>query len=67
MARTRMILGLLMCTPLGLMGCEHALVGNTMALGLTFCLFFGTLQLGRKPTTPSASGEAPTSTASQIR
>lgn len=66
MARPRMILALLMCTPLGLMGCEHALVGNTMALGLTFCLFFGTLQLGRKPAA-SASAEPQSAPTSQSR
>ena len=59
MARTRMILGLLMCTPLGLMGCEHAPWGNAMALGLSVMLFVGTLQLGRRAQVPAEGGPVP--------
>ncbi len=35
--------------PLMLSGCQHAVVGNSIVLGMALCLFFGTLQLGRRP------------------
>ena len=35
--------------PLMVSGCQHAVVGNSIVLGMALCLFFGTLQLGRRP------------------
>lgn len=52
MDRARIHVALLASLPMVLMGCEHAVVGNVMALGMTCCLFFGTLQLGRRPSPP---------------
>lgn len=48
---------------LGLTGCNGALWGNMMVLGVTVGIFFGTLALGRSaPPTGSASASASTST-----
>ena len=52
MQRTRMCLALVSILPFVLTGCEHAMWGNCTALGMTFCLFFGTLQLGHRSPTP---------------
>ena len=49
MARNRFRAAALVTLPLLLAGCQHAVWGNAMALCMTFGLFFGTLQLGRKP------------------
>ncbi len=62
MDRGRIRLALLAALPMALMGCEHAVVGNVMALGMTCCLFFGTLQLGRRPSSPDAKRSATSST-----
>lgn len=35
--------------PLLLSGCQHAVIGNSIVLGMSLCLFVGTLQLGRRP------------------
>lgn len=42
-----------------LSGCNGALVGNVIVLGVTFGIFFGTLRLGRN--TEATRSEAPTS------
>ncbi|MBO6939240.1 MAG: hypothetical protein JJ863_29995 [Deltaproteobacteria bacterium] len=42
-----------------LTGCNGALVGNVIVLGVTFGIFFGTLRLGRS--TEATRSEAPTS------
>ena len=55
----RLRAAMLVVVPMLIGGCEHAVVGNAVALGMTCCLFFGTLQLGRKPTKP---GDAKRST-----
>jgi hypothetical protein len=39
----------MVAAPLMLSGCQHAVVGNSIVLGMALCLFFGTLQLGRRP------------------
>ncbi len=63
MDRARFRAALLATLPMALMGCEHAMVGNVMALGMTCCLFFGTLQLGRRPApAPDASKHPASST-----
>jgi hypothetical protein len=49
MNRDRMRAAALLVLPVMLGGCQHAVWGNAMALCMTFGLFFGTLQLGRKP------------------
>lgn len=49
MERTRVNIALVALLPLVLAGCEHAVWGNMTALGMTLCLFFGTLQLGKRP------------------
>ena len=49
MDRDRMRAAALLVLPVMLGGCQHAVWGNAMALCMTFGLFFGTLQLGRKP------------------
>ncbi len=41
---------MLACLPMVLAGCEHALWGNTVALGMSVFLFVGTLQLGKRST-----------------
>ena len=48
--------------PLLLTGCNGALVGNVIVLGVTFGIFFGTLRLGRTGTEATRS-EATRSTA----
>jgi hypothetical protein len=45
--------------PAVLGGCEHAVVGNAVALGMTCCLFFGTLQLGRRPAPKAKESKHP--------
>lgn len=45
----RLRAALMMALPMVLAGCEHAVWGNMTALGMTVCLFVGTLQLGRRP------------------
>lgn len=40
--------------PVLLTGCEHALWGNTVALGMSVFLFVGTLQLGRRTNSTAA-------------
>lgn len=58
--RTRFRAAALAALPLVLAGCEHAVWGNAMALGMTVGLFVGTLQLGRRPAQPEkAKGAAP--------
>ncbi|MEZ4407883.1 MAG: hypothetical protein R3A52_15625 [Polyangiales bacterium] len=47
MSRPRLYGALTACLPLLLMGCNHAMVGNVMALVMAAGLFFGTLSLGR--------------------
>lgn len=49
MTGRRMHVALAMTLPLALAGCEHAVIGNSVALGMALCLFVGTLQLGRRP------------------
>jgi hypothetical protein len=63
MDRARIRVALLATLPMMLMGCEHAVIGNVMALGMTCCLFFGTLQLGRRPTPPDRKRTATSSSA----
>ena len=46
--------------PLLLTGCNGAMVGNVIVLGVTFGIFFGTLRLGRTGTDATRS-EAPAS------
>ncbi len=60
MDRARIRVALLTSLPMMLLGCEHAMVGNALALGMTCCLFFGTLQLGRRPAAPSERAKQPT-------
>ncbi len=62
MDRARFRIALLASLPMALMGCEHAMVGNVMALGMTCCLFFGTLQLGRRPAAPEPKRASTSST-----
>jgi hypothetical protein len=57
MHRGRAHFALLVWVPFVLTGCEHAVWGNVTALGLTVCLFFGTLQLGKRPAS-SPTGDA---------
>tara|TARA_R100000988_G_scaffold62917_1_gene31532 strand:- start:111 stop:308 length:198 start_codon:yes stop_codon:yes gene_type:complete len=45
---------------LSLAGCQGAIWGNLVVLGITFGIFFGTLALGR--TSVQSSAEASTST-----
>lgn len=51
--------GLVVAVSMALAGCEHAMVGNTVALGMTLCLFFGTLQLGRRPGATNTATDGP--------
>ncbi len=60
MLRSRRTVALGLTLPLLVMGCEHALWGNAMALGLSVMLFVGTLQLGRRVQGPAEGGPAPT-------
>jgi hypothetical protein len=39
----------MVAAPLMLSGCQHAVVGNSIVLGMALGLFLGTLQLGRRP------------------
>jgi Na+/alanine symporter len=41
-------------------GCQGAIVGNIVVLGITFGIFFGTLGLGRASTTATQSGASRT-------
>lgn len=47
-------LALVATLPMTLAGCQGVVWGNMAALGVTVCLFFGTLQLGRRPPTSSS-------------
>lgn len=60
MLRSRRNLALALSLPMMVMGCEHALWGNAMALGLSVMLFVGTLQLGRRAQVPAEGGPAQT-------
>lgn len=47
---------LLASLPVALGGCQGVVWGNMAVLGITVCLFFGTLSLGRRPpAAPSAT------------
>ncbi len=59
MDRDRMRAAALLVLPVMLGGCQHAVWGNAMALCMTFGLFFGTLQLGRKPGEKRAPAPTP--------
>lgn len=58
MLRWRRNVALALTLPMLVMGCEHALWGNAMALGLSVMLFVGTLQLGRRAQVPVEHGQA---------
>ncbi len=49
--------------PLMLSGCQHAVVGNSIVLGMALCLFLGTLQLGRRPAPTQNDAHHPTANA----
>lgn len=55
----RMHLALALTLPLALSGCEHAVIGNSVALGMALCLFVGTLQLGRQASPTRDESRAP--------
>lgn len=44
--------------PLLLSGCQVAVVGNSVVLGMALGLFLGTLQLGRRPANATARDDA---------
>lgn len=50
---------MVLAAPLLLSGCQHALVGNSVVLGMALCLFLGTLQLGRHVAPDSDSSRRP--------
>ena len=59
MTGRRMHVALAMTLPLALAGCEHAVIGNSVALGMALCLFVGTLQLGRRAAPSQGEARSP--------
>lgn len=49
------IVAFLTAGSVALTGCEGVHYANLLTLAVTFGLFFGTLNLGRRPTTPPAA------------
>ncbi len=45
--------------PFAVVGCSGAVYGHLAVLLLTFCIFFGTLSLGRSPSSSGAGKEGP--------
>lgn len=43
--------------PFAVVGCSGAVYGHLAVLLLTFCIFFGTLSLGRAPTAQAGAGK----------
>lgn len=54
-----MHVALVMTLPMALMGCQTAVVGNSIALGMALCLFVGTLQLGRRAAPSQGEARSP--------
>ncbi|HJK91473.1 MAG TPA: hypothetical protein RMH85_32350 [Polyangiaceae bacterium LLY-WYZ-15_(1-7)] len=61
----KVLTGLALTLPLLLAGCQGALWGNLVVLGITVGIFFGTLSLGRSSEAARSTADASTSTASR--